>query len=259
MEFLRSAVHGLLENLRRSALSRPPRELRSAIGGAEDRVVSSPMGAQNRGLATRQDDRKLCGPRGRPGVSCGHWPLYGPCGDLRATQLTPLRSEVHTPDGSGSGLSPQMDTFLAMNSTWESRDLPVLAAVVAICDEDDWGEAQPAQIAERTGLPIEDVIKALWKLAGENPPFFSFSEDSTFGGRDIGSISMPTGHAQRTVGAWPTPESVVEQMILALREAAENADSAEERSRLQRAADAVGGVGRGVITGVMTHVLTQGL
>ena len=146
-----------------------------------------------------------------------------------------------------------------MESTWETRDLPVLAAVVAICDEDNWGEAQPAQIAHRTGLPLEDVVKALWKLAGENPPFFSLSEDSTFDGRDIGSVSMPTRHAQRTVGAWPTAESMVEQMILALHEAADNAESAEERSRLQRAADAVGGVGKGVITGVMTHVLTQGL
>ena len=146
-----------------------------------------------------------------------------------------------------------------MESTWEARDLPVLTAVVAICDEDPWGEADPSEVAGRTGLSIDEVTKSLWKLAGENPPFFSFSDESTFGGRDIGSISMPTGHAQRTVGAWPTPDSVVERMILALQEAAQNAQTEEERSRLQRAADAVGGVGKGVITGVMTHILTQGL
>lgn len=147
----------------------------------------------------------------------------------------------------------------AMESTWEARDLPVLAAVVEICDEDSWCNAEPSTIAERTGLSLEDVNKALWKLAGENPPFFEVSDASTFGGREIASVNNPSGHAQRTVGAWPTPESVVDAMILALQEAAENADTPEERSRLQRAADAVGGVGKGVITGVMTHVLTQGL
>lgn len=44
----------------------------------------------------------------------------------------------------------------------------------------------------------------------------------------------------------------------ALQEAADNAENAEERSRLQRAADVMGGVGKGVVTGVITHVLTQG-
>ncbi|WP_418058470.1 hypothetical protein [Pimelobacter simplex] len=146
-----------------------------------------------------------------------------------------------------------------MESTWESRDLPVLAAVVEICDEDEWGMAEPEQIAERTGLPSEDVEKALWKLAGEQPPFFGFSNDSTFGGRDIGTITRPTGHAQRTVGAWPTPESLIERIVAELHEAAERADTPEEKSRLKKAADAVGGVGKGVMTGVLTHVLTQGL
>lgn len=135
----------------------------------------------------------------------------------------------------------------------------MLAAVVEICDEDDWGRAEPHAIAEKTGLPIEAVNKALWKLSGEHPPFFEISDASTFGGREIAAVSNPSGHAQRTVRAWPTPESVVDRMIAALQDAAENADTAEERSRLQRAAEAVGGVGRGVVTGVITHVLTQGM
>ena len=137
--------------------------------------------------------------------------------------------------------------------------MPVLAAVVQICDENSWGEARPDAIAERTGLPLEDVVKALWKLSGERPPFFDLAEASDVGGREIMSVSNPSGHAQRTVGAWPTPESVVDRMITALQDAAENADTPEERSRLQRASEAVGGVGRGVLTGVITHVLTQGV
>lgn len=146
-----------------------------------------------------------------------------------------------------------------MEKTWEARDLPVLAAVVSICDEDDWGVAEPGSIAERTGLAVDQVERALWKLNGERPPFFEVSEASTFEAREIVSVGSPSGHAQRTVGAWPTPESLVDRMIIALQEAAASAESEEERSRLQRAADAVGGVGKGVVTGVVTHVLTQGL
>jgi hypothetical protein len=102
----------------------------------------------------------------------------------------------HDPEGASAGSR-------SVESTSETRDLPVRAAVVAIRDEGAWGNAEPDQIAERTGLPREDVTKALWRLAAENPPFFRFSDDSTFGGREIRSISMPTRHGQRIVGAWP--------------------------------------------------------
>src|SRR5689334_21083389 len=138
-------------------------------------------------------------------------------------------------------------------STWENRDLLVLRAVVEICDDDAWGMAEVGEIAERTGINEPDVNKALWKLAGERPSFFELSDQSTFGGRDIGGVSNPSGHAQRTVGAWPTPESLVERMMAALNDAADRAETAEEKTRLKRAADALGGVVKGVITGVLTH------
>lgn len=141
-----------------------------------------------------------------------------------------------------------------MDSTWETRELPVLAAVVQLCDEDDWGQAEPNQIAERTGLDIADVKKAVYRLLGEQPPFFQVSDSTTFEGRDFTSVHSPTGHAQRTVGAWPTPDSLSERIIDALNEAAATEQDPETKSRLSHAAD----VGKGTLAGVLARVLTQG-
>ena len=132
--------------------------------------------------------------------------------------------------------------------------MPVLAAVVQLCEEDDWGSADPEQIADRTGLDLADVKKAVWKLLGEEPAFFQITDSTTFGGRDFAAVHSPTGHAQRTVGAWPTPDSLSERIVVALSDAAANEQDPETKSRLSHAAD----VGKGTLAGVLARVLTQG-
>ena len=153
-----------------------------------------------------------------------------------------------------TALSEVTLTVRPMDSTWETREMPVLAAVVQLCDEDDWGQAEPEQIAERTGLAVADVKKAVYRLLGEQPPFFQVADATTFGGRDFASVHSPTGHAQRTVGAWPTPENLSERIIDALAEAAESEEDPEKKSRLSHKGD----VGKGTLAGVLVRVLTQG-
>jgi hypothetical protein len=96
-------------------------------------------------------------------------------------------------------------------------------------------------------------------LAAEEPAFFSYSDLTTYGGRQMGSITDPTGHARRTVGTWPTPDGLADRIITALEETAANAPSEEERSRAQKMLDGAKGVGKGVLTGVLVKVLTQGV
>jgi hypothetical protein len=110
---------------------------------------------------------------------------------------------------------------------------------------------------ERTGLDEATVQQALWALADEDPPFFSYHDLTTYGGRAIGFIHRPTGHARRTVGTWPTPEGLADRIIAALEDTAANAPTEEERSRAQKLLDAAKGVGKGVLTGVLIKVLTQ--
>lgn len=145
-----------------------------------------------------------------------------------------------------------------MESTWESRDLPVLQAIVGICDETG-AAADRAAVAERTGLNEGTVRAAFFALAAEQPAFFRHGDTSRLARRDIDYALDPTGHARRTVGSWPTPENLADRIVAALNEAAEQAPTPDDRTKLKKAAEAVSGVGKGVLTGVLTHVLTQGI
>ena len=145
-----------------------------------------------------------------------------------------------------------------MESTWESRDLPVLEAIVAICDETGSSASKQA-VAERTGLDEGTVRLSFFALAAEQPPLFRIGNPSSLAVRDINYATDPTGHARRIVGAWPTPESLAERIVAALNEAAEEEADDEIKGRLKRGAEALSGVGKGVLTGVLTHVITQGI
>jgi hypothetical protein len=141
--------------------------------------------------------------------------------------------------------------------TWEDRDLPVLRAIVELSDEGE-EHIDPEQIGERLGVDVDRVKLALFALAAEQPSFFSYSDLTTYGGRDIGFINTPTGHARRTVGAWPKPEDRVDQLVQALRVAAEKEPDAEEKGALRKAASYAGGVGRDLMVDIMAKVITGG-
>jgi hypothetical protein len=78
-------------------------------------------------------------------------------------------------------------------------------------------------------------------------------------GRDIDWATDPTGHARRSVGAWPTPESLAERLIAALDSAADDEQEPEKKSKLKQASRAIGGVGRDVLVEVVAKVITQGV
>lgn len=141
-----------------------------------------------------------------------------------------------------------------MEETWFSRDLPILEAVVAICDETG-DHADRSHIAGRTRFDDETVKRALFALAAEEPAFFDYSDTSTFAGRGIDFIRDPTGHARRTVGSWPTPENLADRIVAALNEAADEETDPEKQSKLRHAAD----VGKGAMAGVISTVIAQGM
>ena len=109
-------------------------------------------------------------------------------------------------------------------ATWEDRDLPVLRAIVELSDEGEW-HIDPDDIAKRLDFEVDKVRLALFALAAEEPPLFKYHDLTTYGGRDIGFVNSPTGHARRTVGTWPKPEGRVDQLVRALQAAAELAPS----------------------------------
>jgi hypothetical protein len=142
---------------------------------------------------------------------------------------------------------------------WNSRDLPVLRAVVDIYEESGTYLTRASAIERRTGLEKDEVQRALRRLNSQ-PPFFEKMVDAS-GGLII-MVGPPTGDALRVAGAWPSPENQLRRLISALEDAAEDdARAPEERSKFRQAASylgsfatqvaigALGGAGGNVISG----------
>lgn len=145
-----------------------------------------------------------------------------------------------------------------MNSTWEDRDLPVLAAIVELTEEgEDYIELD--QLADRTGFDDATVRRAVFALADEQPPFFRYADATTFGGRDIGAVSNPTGYARRTVGAWPTADALADRIVQGLERAAEAETDQERQGWLRKAAAWFGTAGRGVLVEVAGSAVSRGV
>jgi hypothetical protein len=142
-----------------------------------------------------------------------------------------------------------------MNSTWEARDLPVLKAIVEI-EDDTRRHVKETQVAAATGLDAESVQRALAALGREDPPFFELIDASSMGGAYyLGAVNC-TGHARRTVGAWPTADVLADRILVALEDVAANSPSEEARGTARRLLDSASGVGKGVLTGVLVNVLS---
>ncbi|OBF42818.1 hypothetical protein A5719_10255 [Mycolicibacterium peregrinum] len=144
-----------------------------------------------------------------------------------------------------------------MPDTWESRDLPVLKAVVDLYEEKGRGPRVTA-IEARTGFDNDTIQRALRVLYTE--PYFE--EVSTASGIGWIIVGKPTSAALRVAGQWPTPENQVERLIAAFQAvAADESRPEEERSRAtkiglwltgalqQVAIGALGGAGGNLING----------
>jgi hypothetical protein len=144
-----------------------------------------------------------------------------------------------------------------MKSTWESRDLPVLDAVVDHFDEHGARGELPtaAYFAERTGLDVAQVDRAVKALS---PTYLQAVESLSEGPGHI-AVSGITDAARRAVGQWPSPEVWADDIIRALLEAAERESDPERRSRLRATAEGLAGFGRDVLVGVLSGGITQTL
>lgn len=137
--------------------------------------------------------------------------------------------------------------------TWSTRDLPVLRAVCILADENG-GIASFAQIAEATGMDLQSIGRAVNALRLEEPPFFSASIGM---GMMNGTVQRVSGHARRTVGQWPSPESLADQLVKALTVAADRSQDEEERTWLRRTATWFGSAGRDLLVDVTGAVVAR--
>ena len=143
--------------------------------------------------------------------------------------------------------------------TWETRDLPVLKALVELDDEGDNGRVTVDAIAERIGMGKDQVGRAIRVLSREEPRFFELGMTSSLADTQIHHVYNVSGHARRAVGTWPTAERLAEQIVAGLNAAADAEPDEEKRSRLKQAAQILGGAGWGVILGVAGNAVSKGI
>jgi hypothetical protein len=142
-----------------------------------------------------------------------------------------------------------------MESTWESRDLPVLDAVVRYFDEHDGAEIPDVEtFAKLTGIDPTQVARAVRALS----PRFIKTQAALGGLMDVAVMGV-TDEARQAVGQWPSPEVWVERLVQALREAAEREPDPERKRRLRALAEGLGGFARDVAVGVLSGGITQSM
>lgn len=147
-----------------------------------------------------------------------------------------------------------------VGETWTNRDLPVLKAIVDIFEDTGRSRIRASDVARRTGFDADTVQRAIRALY-THPYLQEDGRSVAQGGMQV-FVGAPTGEALRVVGNWPSPESIVERLVAALEQAAEDdGRGAEERSRLKQLAvglsgaayqvalNALGGAGGNMLSG----------
>jgi predicted metal-dependent phosphoesterase TrpH len=70
-----------------------------------------------------------------------------------------------------------------------------------------------------------------------------------------GYISQVRERTRRELGSWPSADSVVDQLVEALSQAAESEPEPERKSRLRSAADLLGGMARDIAVAAVSSRL----
>jgi hypothetical protein len=140
-----------------------------------------------------------------------------------------------------------------MESTWTTRDQPVLDAIVRYFDEHDGPEIPDVEtFAKLTRMGPGQVARAVRALS---PRFIK--TQATYGGPMNVAIVGITDEAREKVGQWPTPESVADRIVAALLEAAEQEPDERKRTKLRAAAETLGSFGRDLLINVAANVATK--
>lgn len=132
--------------------------------------------------------------------------------------------------------------------TWADRDLPLLRESVRRIDA---GEEWPrmSDIADSCGLDHVQAEVGFDALAEDG---YLVIKGRAMGGVLNGNVSQVTGKARREVGAWPSAEGVVDQLVAALEAAADAETEPERKSRLRSAAETLGSSGYRIAVDVAT-------
>jgi DNA-binding transcriptional MocR family regulator len=137
-----------------------------------------------------------------------------------------------------------------LDDVWASRDFPVLREVTKRLDQGDHNVHAQA-LADATGLTPDDVQRALKALERRG-----YVKHWQYGDGHVMAVTEVSGSAYLITGLHPDGDDALSRLVNGLRQAADQTADEDERGRLRRAADALGGIARDIGVAVLTSVLT---
>ena len=142
------------------------------------------------------------------------------------------------------------------DETWSWRELPFLRAALPLVDAG--AEPGTTALAEVAGITQAEARAAAAALEGSFPPFITMRWMPQGGGGppQHGMVIAVHDSARRALGAWPSAETLVDQLAAALLAAAERAEDPNDAEQLREAA---GDLGTSVVKGVLVNLLTKGI
>src|SRR5258706_15444355 len=93
------------------------------------------------------------------------------------------------------------------------------------------------------------------EMAGRRPMTMAMTAQQIQSQPDDHYVNEVSGEARRAVGQWPTADSLVTQLTEAFRAAADQAGDPDEKGRLRKLAELLGGAGRDIAVSVTSQGL----
>ena len=134
--------------------------------------------------------------------------------------------------------------------------MPVLKAAVEWFDDPDSNIMNMPDIVELSGLAEDDVKRALRRISSAFPPYIDGVETAEAAYPIAISSVTERGHPRSRRLA--DTRTLADRIVAALEDTAANGETEVERTRAQKILDGAKGVGKGVLTGALVKVLTDG-
>lgn len=109
---------------------------------------------------------------------------------------------------------------------WYERDLPVLKAAAELCGESSNNHTMTHNIAERSGIPQGDVVKAVSALMEK---YLHAKTEGSLASRDY-IITGLTAEGLVATDRWPSPVALQERFVAALEQMIEETPAGSPRA-----------------------------
>jgi hypothetical protein len=137
-----------------------------------------------------------------------------------------------------------------VTSTWATRELPILKLALRNLDTGQTDLTATEGIRAELGFDAATMNAGLKALEKASPPYIEAAWNVA-GSQVRGYITGITERTRVELGSWPSPASVVDQLVEALTAAADRETEPDKKGRLRSTADALSGFARDVAVGVV--------